>query len=125
MNSSHVYGNATTNKAWSLLLNDSPVQIKRGELNIGDKRYKGSEFGLYMVRPRSDSDMASVGVIAGTGLEGMTAATPNRYFISGPGFPDLVVMTPEMFDQGLQGIEAAGYFGNDWSVENGEFVFKE
>ena len=120
-----LYGNASTNKAWPLLLKDSPVHIKRGQLDFGNETYKGSQYGMYMVRPRPDSETASVGVVAGTGLEGMAAANPNRYFISGPGFPDLVIMTPEMFDKGLEGIVAAGYFGNDWSVESGDFAFGE
>jgi hypothetical protein len=120
-----LYGNADTNQAWPVLLKDSPVQIKRGQLELGDKRFQGNEYGLYMVRPRLDSKVALVGVIAGTGREGRIAATPNRYFISGPGFPDLIIMTPEMFEEGLEGIVAAGYFGNDWSVKNGDFAFGE
>ena len=106
-------------------MSDSPVQIKRGEARIGDRVEKGDDLGLYMVRPREDSDVASVGVVAGSGAVGFRAADPNRYFIAGNGFPDLMLFTPEVYAEGAAGIKAAGYFGNDWSVENGEIVWGE
>lgn len=120
-----LYGNATTNKAWPLLLSDSPVQMHRGSLTVGTRTYDGDNFGLYMIRPRTDSQVASVGVVGGTGLKGMAAVNPNRYFIAGPGFPDLVVVTPDVFTKGIEGVTVAGYFANDWSVDAGEIVFRE
>jgi hypothetical protein len=44
-------------------------------------------------------------------------------FSSGAGIPDLIVVSPAMLEKGSEGIRVAGYFGNDWSVEKGEFVF--
>ena len=120
-----LYGNATINKAWPLLLKDSPVQVRRGELSVGSHTYEGDEFGLYMVRPRPDSDVASVGVIAGTGMQGMAAVNPNRYFIAGPGFPDLIVVTHKVFQSGVDGVGAAGYFANDWSLDPNDIVVRE
>ena len=111
-----LYGNATTNKAWPLLLDHCPVKIERGVLHFGDRTFEGDNLGLYMVRPRTDSDVASVGIVAGTGLKGMAAVNPNRYFIAGPGFPDLVVMKSDVFSLGMKGVVAAGYFENDWSI---------
>ena len=120
-----LYGNATTNKAWSLLLADSPVQARRGSITLGERTYDGDQFGLFMVRPRTDSDTASIGVVAGTGPEGMAAALPNRYFIAGPGFPDLTVVTPEIFSKGIEGVIAAGYFANNWSLDEADIVFRD
>lgn len=120
-----LYGNATTNLAWQGLLADCPVQVERNAMKIGNRTLSGDGWGLYMVRPRPDSDMASVGVVAGTGLPGMRAVTPNRYFVAGTGFPDLMVVSPNMYRQGVQGVKAAGYFGNDWTVENGDIVWSE
>jgi len=45
------------------------------------------------------------------------------YFVSGTGFPDLMVWTPETLAKGPAGVRAAGFFGNDWSVEQGDIVF--
>ncbi len=120
-----IYGNASTNAAWEPLLADCPVQVRRGELKVGDRTLKGEDFGLYMIRPRKDSAIASVGVVAGTGKLGNLAVYPNLYFAAGTGFPDLMVVKPEIFSQGLDGIEAAGYFGNNWSIENGSFVWQD
>ena len=78
-----------------------------------------------MVRPRPDSDVASVGVVAGSGAVGARAAESNRYFIAGNGFPDLMLFTPEVYENGINGVKAAGYFGNDWSLEEGDIVWGE
>lgn len=118
-----IYGNRETNQAWSLLLLDSPVQVDRGKMQIGDRTLTGDNLGLYMVRPRPDSDVASVGVVAGTGAVGFRAVSPNRYFVAGTGYPDLMVVSPVLFVDGVEGVLAAGYFGNDWSVENGDIVW--
>jgi len=118
-----LYGNASTNKSWSLLMDDCPVRVERDSLQVGDRTFQGDDLGLYMVRPRRDSEVASVGVIAGTGLKGMAAVNPNRYFIAGPGFPDLMIVKPDVFSSGVRGVLAAGYFANDWSIGN-DIVFR-
>jgi len=76
-----------------------------------------------MIRPRKDSATASVGVVAGTGIQGLMAVVPNCYFVAGTGYPDLMIITPEMYLQGVNGVMAAGYFGNDWGVETGSIVW--
>lgn len=120
-----LYGNASSNRAWKLLLNDCPVQVQRGALKVGDRSLSGDNWGIYMVRPRPDSLIASVGLVAGTGLPGMRAVMPSRYFIAGTGFPDLMIISPDMYTQGVDGVKAAGYFGNDWSVESGSIVWSD
>ena len=39
------------------------------------------------------------------------------------GFPDDMIFSADMLQNGAKGIKMAGFFGNDWSVEKGEFVF--
>ena len=77
------------------------------------------------MRPRPGSDIASVGVVAGTGPAGMQAASANMYFIAGSGFPDLLVFGADMLRDHFAGVRVAGYFGIDWSVENGEFAWRD
>lgn len=120
-----VYGNSTINSAWKKLLPDSPVEISRDIVRIGSKEIKGSDLGCYFIYPRPDSETASVGVVAGSGLEGIKATYANQYFLAGPGFPDLTLFRADMLLKRYEGVECVGFFGNDWSVENGEFVWKE
>lgn len=120
-----LYGNRTTNQAWSLLLEDSPVQVTRESVRVGERDLKGKDLGVFMIRPRADSDVASVGVVAGTTLKGMRTVVHNRYFPPGTGMPDLMVIEPKMYTEGLDGVVAAGYFGNDWSIDQGEIVWRE
>ncbi|WP_372751885.1 alpha/beta hydrolase-fold protein [Labilibaculum sp.] len=119
-----LYGNASTNAAWKELLADCPIQVKRGEITVGDKKLKGNEFGTYFMYPRVDSELASVAVISGSGMDGFNAVTPNRYFVSGVGIPDIMIFTSSIYKNGFDGVKATGYFGNDWSIENGEIVWE-
>lgn len=117
-----LYGNASNNKAWNKLLKNAPVQVLKGEIRMGDKVLKGNDLGTYFVYPRPDSPMASVGVVAGTGIEGMKATYPNDYISGITGFPDLLIFNVDMLKEGIHGIQVSGFFGNDWSVENGCFI---
>lgn len=117
-----LYGNASNNKAWNKLLKNAPIQVLKGEIRMGDKVLKGNDLGTYFVYPRPDSPTASVGVVAGTGIEGMKATYPNDYISGITGFPDLLIFNVDILKEGIHGIRVSGFFGNDWSVEDGCFI---
>lgn len=119
-----LYGNAQTNAAWRLLLEDSPVQVNRGAVAVGNRTFSGEGLACLFVRPRKGSDTALVGVVAGTGLAGMRLTDRLPYFTAGSGVPDCLVLSTEMLTQGVDGVLGAGFFGVDWSVQSGEFVWK-
>jgi pimeloyl-ACP methyl ester carboxylesterase len=116
-----LYGNASNNKAWDLLLKNAPVRVENGKIDLGSYSISGNNLGTYYIYPRPDSDFASVGVVAGTGMEGMKALAPNDYFSGITGFPDLLIFDVSWLRDGINGIRASGFFGNDWSVEKGDF----
>ncbi|MCC6444533.1 MAG: prolyl oligopeptidase family serine peptidase [Armatimonadetes bacterium] len=118
-----LYGNADTNRAWNVLLPDSPVEARRGLVRIADREYRGDDLACLFLRPRPGSDSASVGAVAGSGLSGMRLTDRLPYFLAGVSYPDCIVMGPEALFRGSAGVRAAGYFGSDWSVEKGEFVW--
>lgn len=119
-----LYGNADTNRAWSGLLGDSPVQVKRGEVRIGSRTLAGSDMACLFLRPRAGSELASVGVVGWTGLAGGRTANGLNYLQPMLGFPDVFVASAEALTTGGAGVRAAGYFGEDWLVEGGEFAFR-
>ena len=119
-----LYGNESTNYAWTSLLPDCPVHVTKKMIKIGEKEIKGSDLGIIFIYPRRDSDFASVGVVAGTGLAGMQLTGSLPYLYPGTGFPDIMVISGAYLNEGVKGVEAAGFFGNDWSVENEEIIFK-
>ncbi|MHC5113309.1 MAG: carboxylesterase family protein [Planctomycetota bacterium] len=119
-----VYGHADANGAWPVLLADSPVQVRRGGVTVGERRFDGDDLGCLFVRPRPDSDVASVGVVAGTGLAGLRLTDRLRTFVSGIGYPDCLVIGPEVLREAPPaGVRAAGFFGMDWGVESGTFAW--
>nr|PZN49097.1 MAG: alpha/beta hydrolase [Bacteroidota bacterium] len=111
-----LYGNAATNSAWNKLLSDCPIQFTRGSATVGTRKFEGEDIGGFFVWPRKDSDVASVGVVAGTGISGMRATEANQYFAGGSGFPDYFIFSADMLKVGAEGVKAAGFFGNDWSI---------
>jgi dienelactone hydrolase len=120
-----LYGNADSNGAWPALLGDSPVQVSRNEVKIGGRVLTGDDLACLFLRPRPGSDVACVGVVSGTGLAGMKLTNRLNYFLSGVAYPDCTVIGPERLSQGVKGVRAAGFFGNDWSVDNGDFSWRE
>lgn len=117
-----LYGNKTTNAAWDKVLKDCPVSVTNGKISVAGKQFSGGDLAAYFIYPRSDSHTASVTVISGTGNLGFQAANANQYFSGGSGFPDLMIFSAEMLKGGIKEVKMAGFFGNDWSVEKGEFV---
>ncbi|MBD2701818.1 prolyl oligopeptidase family serine peptidase [Spirosoma sp. BT702] len=113
-----LYGNSTTNRAWSKLLANCPIQASRDVLTIGSDRHMGSNIGAYFVWPRPDSPTASVAVITGTGLTGLKATDANQYFAGGSGFPDFMIFDVSMLQDGVKGIRQAGFFDNNWALSN-------
>ncbi|HKL31644.1 MAG TPA: prolyl oligopeptidase family serine peptidase, partial [Tangfeifania sp.] len=112
-----LYGNADNNRAWELVLNEIPVVVRDGEIVFGDNILKGDDMGAFFIYPRSDSDTASVGVVAGTGIQGMKATTKNNYFAGFNGYPDLLIFDTGYLKEGLGGILVSGFFNNQWKIE--------
>jgi hypothetical protein len=119
-----IYGNAAINNAWGKVLEGCPIRVDRESIRAGDRSWTGDSLATYFVWPRSDSRVASVAVIAGTGLPGMKAALPNQYFAGGSGFPDFMIFCVDMLKGGTDGVKAAGFFTNNWQLDfnNGDAI---
>ena len=120
-----IYGNADTNAAWEILLKNSPVQVKRGSIRIGERTLEDDDLSALFIQPRPDSDIACVAVIGGSGVKGMRLNDRLAYFLAGTGYPDCLVLGPDVLTDAADGVRAAGFFGLDWSVENGDFAWRE
>jgi hypothetical protein len=112
-----LYGHAEMNAAWGPLLGAAPVQIRRGVVTAGGRAERGDDLGGLLAYPRPGSDRAMVAAVAGTGLHGMRLTDRLPYFSSGVGYPDWTVLDPA-------GVRGSGYFGNDWTLESGEAVWR-
>lgn len=119
-----IYGNSENNSAWNKILKGSSIKVTNSKIIMGDRELIGDDLGCYFIQPRDGSTTASVGVVAGTGEEGMKSIYLNQYFVAGHGFPDLMVVDSSFTTDGLGGVKAAGFFGNDWSVSEGEFGWR-
>ncbi|MFQ5505783.1 MAG: alpha/beta hydrolase, partial [Planctomycetota bacterium] len=119
-----LYGNASTNAAWDLLLGKGPVQVEPGLIRIGTRRVKGEDLACLFVRPHDNDPETLVGAVSGTGLGGMRLTDRLPYFVSGIHYPDVFVAGPDMLEKGSRGVRVAGFFGLDWSVENGDFAWR-
>jgi dienelactone hydrolase len=119
-----LYGNADTNSAWQQLMATSPVDIRRGHIRVGTRTETGDSLAVVGVRPRPGSDMATVGVVAGTGPAGMRLTDRLRWFVSGIVYPDLMILEPKTLTEGTAGIRAWGFFGLDWRTETGEIAWR-
>ncbi len=119
-----LYGNKNSNKAWSALLAKSPVEVGNGYVRIGTEKFRGNNLACIFVRPRTGSRNASVGIVSGTGIIGMNLNNRLPYLNPGIGLPDCTIFDSDILLKGEEGILMTGFFGLDWTVENGEFVRK-
>jgi hypothetical protein len=119
-----LYGNSETNGAWRLLLEGSPVEVRRGGARIGGRTLEGPDIALFFVRPRPNDAKAYVAVVSGTGIAGMRATDRVPVFLSGTAIPDCLALGVDSYERGAAGVRAAGFFGRDWSVERGEFAWQ-
>ena len=116
-----LYGNATINQAWDSLLKDSPVQIQRGAWSKQGPELIQESATVLLVRPKVQGS-GLVAAIGGTDLQSMRASNKLPIFSSGTGYPDVLVLSPEYLKTGIEAVRWAGFFGTDWSVEQGEWL---
>ena len=117
-----VYGNADCNSAWKTLLADSPIQVTNNRFTALDLDSRDESLIALFIRPRPGSDDNLVATIGGTDLTAMRATTRLPIFSSGTGFPDALIVSPDYLSKGTQAVRLAGYFGNDWAFENGDWA---
>lgn len=121
-----LYGNAVTNLRWTALLDEGgegPVRVAPGSVQIGERGWRRDDLACLFVRPRPGSDVALVAAVAGTGLPGMRLTERLPYFVTGLGYPDFTLLSPAVLAEGTGGVLAAGFFGETWTVEGGEFAW--
>jgi len=119
-----LYGNKNNNKAWKKLLNNCPLQVENNKLRMGDKELIGKQWAALFIYPRQNTDKASIGVVTATGDLGMKAAFGNDY-LGRPAYPDILIFDQNLMKDGISSVKCTGFFGNDWTVENGDFVWSE
>ena len=117
-----LYGNSKTHRLWNALLPDCPITVDRDHILLGEKSVKRSDVCCIFVRPRAGSDVASVGVVSGTGIEGCRLSNFIMYLEPGLGLPDLIAFTSDVLTKDEAGVLMTGFFGPDWSMQSGEFV---
>lgn len=111
-----LYGNADTNSAWDTLLGDAPIRVSSGAVQLGETTLSGDDYACVFAYPMKDSESNMVAVVSGSGLPGMHTTNQLPYFISGAGFPDYLVLTPESLLEGTDSVEYAGFFTAGWEL---------
>ena len=97
----------------------------RGRVKLGEREFSSEEFASVTLHTRAGEPRNLVAIVSGTGPIGMRLCDRLPYFVSGVAYPDVTVLSPEVLIDGLPGIVATGFFGNDGTLEKGEFGFAE
>lgn len=117
-----LYGNGDSNAAWGPLLGEGPVGVGRAGVRVGDRVLAGDLIALF-VRPRPGSDRALVGAVAGTTPTGILLSASLPLFVSGAGFPDLLVLGPEALFRPNVGVRVTGFFDDAWGLDQAELAW--
>jgi dienelactone hydrolase len=108
-----LYGGRHVNAAWDSVV-AGPMAVDRGRIEIGGRTRLGRDLGVVAILPRRGGGVC--GLVAATGEEGARTLEMLPYMSSGVNIPDVAVFSSRMLSDGLSGIEAAGWWGNDWSA---------
>lgn len=96
-----------------------PIHTKSGTITINDTSsvytYRGDGFGAIYLYPLEMSRLLMI--ICGTDEKGLEMAAKLFPYRTGVGQPDWVVIGPKMGVQGMEGVEAMGYYSNLWDIE--------
>jgi hypothetical protein len=102
-----------------------PIHTRKGRMEVKDSKgfhyYEGSGIGAIYLHPLAKSRLALV--ICGTDGDGLDRAAMLFPYRTGVGQPDWIIVGPEMGVQGMQGVEAMGYFSNFWEIEESVSYF--
>ncbi|NIO41196.1 MAG: hypothetical protein GTO41_14095, partial [Burkholderiales bacterium] len=120
-----LYGNADTNSAWQDLLASCPLQVTRDRVQLGDKSIADPRVAALFVYPREDSSSAMIGVVSGTGIQGLRATNRLPYFVSGVAYPDIMLVSADFLDRGTDALLGAGFWNSHWQLENAAFVVND
>ncbi len=117
-----LYGNGDTNSAWKPLLGNCPIQVNRNGVKVGDKALTGSDLATLFVYPHK---ARGKWVLVrrhrrAPAIEKAKATDRLAIFSSGVAYPDWTVFSAETLKTGVKGLKACGFFGNDWTITNGE-----
>ena len=119
-----LYGNANTNLAWNRFASASDFRVESGKVSVGERVISRDDAAVFAILPRKDSVTGCVALIGGTGIKAMRLCNRGPIFTSGAAYPDVLILEPESLVKGTEGVIVAGFFGNDWSVKNGEFAWR-
>jgi hypothetical protein len=120
-----LYGNASTNSAWPLIMSTSSVQLRGDGVWIERRPELGEGLACVFIRPRRGSDESVVGIVGGNDIAGMRTTDRMPYFVNGAMFPDLLLFGANSLTEGNADVRAAGFFGRVWTVDPGEIVWRD
>lgn len=132
-----VYGNANTNSAWRLIdlferfrRRERTFGVTNGTATVGPRPEAGDDLSVLAIRPRFGNERACIAAVGGTGPIGMRMTTRLRYFWSGLAYPDYLLFGPAALAPAEESepeadVRAAGYFDTDWSLDDGEIVWRD
>lgn len=96
-----------------------PIETKMQAIHINDTSlvhtYRGENIGAIFLCPLTRGRLMVV--VCGTDEKGLERAARLFPYRTGVGQPDWIVVGPKMGVQGMQGVEAMGYYSNLWAIE--------
>ncbi len=94
-----------------------PIQIEEDGIWLGYRWIEGDDLACQFVYPNPDTHGNLIHCIWGNSLDGMRLSGGLCCLYSGSNLPDFLVYDDEVRLMGYAGVRAAGFFGNEWDVD--------
>lgn len=120
-----VYGNEAFEAVRSLLNHSNmPVEVEGGSYTIGNLSTRHDPGSALLAIMPGASDSTLIAVVAGVDQAGERLCEQVPVFVSGIGYPDWTVLTPDMLKHGFDGIIGAGFFDQNWRYSPEQSAWK-
>ncbi len=94
-----------------------PVCPRPGAVAVGDRTLNGKGLACLAIGPNPDVPTALIGIVGGTDAEGIALSGASRTIVSGMGVPDFCIWSGRILEEGIGGVEAAGFLDAEWKVD--------
>ncbi len=117
-----LYGNEATNSVWKSLASDFTLSVAPNKIVVGEHTYEGPGFSCLALQPHPTNPDTLIGLIGATGHRGIRLTLPLRTFVSGVGYPDLLIWNIAAIQKGVEHVKLAGFFDRSWGLEKADLI---
>ncbi len=112
-----LFGGASENLVTSRIEKKLPIRVGKKEIRVGERIVRGDGLATEFVYPNPLNPEKLVFIHEGADSAGLAISASFGTIYSGAGLPDYMIFDQNVKNLGWAGVACAGFFGNDWDID--------